>query len=113
MCVRPHGHADIARAVAQQRKRLFRDRREYQLTLCALGQDLAGVGVDDLGDEVVLVDVHPVLRAAFIRNARPGKLRQAVNIERLDAEVLLDVLPHLFAPRLGAENTGLEVNFVL
>ena len=105
--------ADIARAVAQQRERLLGDRGEDQLALRALRQNLAGVRVDDLGDEMVLVDVHAGLCAALIGHARAGQLSQTVDIIGLDAEALLDILPHLLAPGLRAEDTGLQMDLVL
>ena len=106
-------NADIARPVAQQREGLLRDRGKHQLALCAFREYLAGIGVDDFRNEMILVDVHARLRAAFIRNARAGKLRQAVDIIRLDAEALLDILTHLLAPRLRAKNTGFQMDFIL
>ena len=106
-------HADIARAVAQQREGLLCDGREDQLALHALRQDLTGVGIDDLGDKMVLIDVHAGLRAAFIGHTRAGQLREAVDIIDLDAEALLDILPHLLAPCFRAENTGLQMDPVL
>ena len=105
--------ADIARAVAQQREGLLGDRGEDQLALRALRQNLAGVRVDDLGDKMVLVDVHAGLCAALIGHARAGQLSQTVDIIGLDAETLLDILPHLLAPGLCAEDTGLQMDLVL
>lgn len=61
---------------------------------------------------MILVDVHTGLRAAFIRNTRAGKLRQAIDIIRLDAEALLDILTHLLTPCFCAENTGLQMDLV-
>ena len=101
-------HADIAGAVAQQREGFLGDRGEHQLALLALGQHFAGVGVDDLSDEVVLVDVHAGLRRALKADARARQLGQTVNIIRLNAQRVLDVLAHFLTPRLGAEDTGLE-----
>ena len=105
-------NADIARAVAQQREGLLRDRRKHQLALCSLRQHLAGIRVDNFCDKMILVDVHTGLRAAFIRNTRAGKLRQAIDIIRLDAEALLDILTHLLTPCFCAENTGLQMDLV-
>ena len=44
-------NADIARAVAQQREGLLRDRRKHQLALCSLRQHLAGIRVDNFCDK--------------------------------------------------------------
>ena len=87
-------------------------RRKHQLALCSLRQHLAGIRVDNFCDKMILVDVHTGLRAAFIRNTRAGKLRQAVDIIRLDAEALLDILTHLLTPCFCAENTGLQMDLV-
>ena len=49
-------NADIARAVTEKRKRLFRYAREHDLALLAVGHMLARLGIDYLDDEVILVD---------------------------------------------------------
>ena len=67
-------HTDVPGAVAQQRECLLGDGGEHQLTLAALGQHLAGVRVDDLSDEVVLVDVHPSLGGALEGDTGAGQL---------------------------------------
>ena len=88
------------------------DGGEDQLALAAVGQDLAGVGVDDLGDEVVLTEVHAVLLGALVGHAGAGKLGQAINIIGLDAQLALDVAAHLLRPGLGAEDAGLELDLI-
>ena len=62
---------------------------------------------------MILVDVHAGLCAALIGHARAGQLSQTVDIIGLDAEALLDILPHLLAPGLRAEDTGLQMDLVL
>ncbi len=108
----PDQHADVPGAVAQQGEGLLGDGGEDQLALGAVGQDLAGVGVDDLGDEVVLTDVHAVLLGALEGDAGAGKLGQAINIIGLDAQLVLDVAAHLLGPGLGAEDAGLELDLI-
>ena len=108
----PIQHADVAGAIAQQGEGLLGDGGEDQLALGAVGQDLAGVGVDDLGDEVVLIDVHAVLLGALVGDAGAGKLGQAINIIGLDAQLALDVAAHLLGPGLGAEDAGLELDLI-
>ena len=108
----PIQHADVAGAVAQQGEGLLGDGGEDQLALGAVGQDLAGVGVDDLGDEVVLTEVHAVLLGALVGDAGAGKLGQAINIIGLDAQLALDVAAHLLRPGLGTEDAGLELDLI-
>ena len=62
-------HADIPGAITQQGEGLAGDAGENDLALLALGQHLARLGVDDLDDEVVLVDVHAVLLGALVGHA--------------------------------------------
>ena len=56
----------------------------------AVGQRLAGLGIDDLHDERVLEDVQPVVRRALHRH--PLHLVEAVRVEALDAERRLEQL---------------------
>ena len=56
----------------------------------AVGQRLAGLGIDDLHDERVLEDVQAVVRRALDRH--PLHLVEAVRVEALDAERRLEQL---------------------
>ena len=105
-------HADITRAVAQQRECFLGDGSEDQLALYAVRQHLTSIGVDDLGDEVVLIDVHACLFRALKGDTGPAQLSQAVDIKCLDTERILDALAHLLRPGLGAKNTGLQGDLV-
>ena len=70
------------------------------------------LGVDDLEQEVILPAVQAVLHlAAFAGDARPDDLRQAVDVDRLDAEPRLDVAAHGVGPRLGAEDADVQRQF--
>ena len=109
----PVEHADILGAVAQQGEGLFGDGGEDQLALGAVGQDLAGVGVDDLGNEVVLADVHACLLGALVGNTGAGELGEAIDIIGLDAHLGLNVVAHLLGPGLSAEDAGLQLDLVL
>ena len=104
----PGEGADIPGAVAEEREGLLVHGGEHQLALLSLGEYLSGIGVNDLRDEVVLVDVHSLLRGALEGDARPAELREAVDIVGLDAQGGFDVPAHLLAPGLGAEDTGLQ-----
>src|ERR1700760_771731 len=53
---------EVARAVADHREGLLGERGEDELALLAVGQHLAGLGVDDLGIEMVFPDDRAVLR---------------------------------------------------
>ena len=105
--------ADVARAVAHHREGLFVERGEYELALLSVGKDFAGVRVYYFRDELVLADVHSALLAALVADARAFEFGEAVDVVGLDAEVFLDVAAHLFAPRLRAEDSGLELDGVL
>ena len=54
---------------------------------------------------MILPDVQPVLALdALLGDARADDLRQPVDVDRIDAQDRLDLLPHRSAPRLGAED---------
>src|SRR5699024_2846598 len=78
-------NADIPGPVAQEREGLLGNGGKYQFALAAFRQDLAGVRVDDLSNEVVLIDVHTGLFAAFKGHARTAGFRKTVDIIGLDA----------------------------
>ena len=105
-------HADVAGAVTHQGEGFFIQAGEHQLALGAVGQLLAGVRVDDLHQEVVLVHVHAVLVFAFEGHAGAAHFREAVDVVGLDAHGVLDVLAHLLGPGLGAEDAGLQRDLV-
>ena len=105
-------NADIAGTVTEKREAFLIKVGEYKLTLGAFGENLTGFGVDDLGVEVVLVDVHTRLLLAFECNTGAGGLGETVDIVCLDAESLLDIAAHFFCPGLSSEDTCLEVEGV-
>ena len=96
----------------QQGEGFLGDGGKDQLALAAFGQHLAGVGIDDLGNEVVLVDVHTGLLAALESHARAGGLGQTVDIICLDAKLVLDVLTHILGPCFCTEDAGLQLDLV-
>ncbi len=99
----------VAGPVADHRHRLLAQRGEDELALLAVGQHLHRDRVDDLGQEVVLPDVQPVLGlAGLLADARAHHLRQPVDVDRPDAGPLLDRAPHLVGPRLRAEDADLQ-----
>ena len=97
------------RAVAQHRHAFLGDGGEHQFARRAVGQGLFGDGVDDLGDDVVLADVHAVLGHALKAHAGAGDLGKAVDVVGVDAEQFLDLLAHLLCPGFGAKAAGLEL----
>ena len=54
-----------------------------------------------------------MLRRAFIADARAHHLAEAVDIEALQAQALLDLLAHFLRPGLGAESAHPEFDLVL
>ena len=58
---------------------------------------------------MILPDVEPVLRLdALVSDARPHHLREAVDVDRVHVERLLDLGPHGVRPRLRPEDADLE-----
>ncbi len=106
----PHAHGStmtrrqVAGPVPQQRRRLLPQGREHELALVAIGDGLERVGVDDLDDEVVGPVVDAVVRRALDPDTRPVELRHPVDVERLDAERLLDAPAHRVTPALRPED---------
>lgn len=85
------------------------ERGEYQLTLLAVGQHGAGLGIDNLGIEMILPDVQAVLGLqAFLRHAGPDHFRQAVDIGGVHVKSLLDLGAHRVGPWFGAEDAELQ-----
>ncbi|MPN32328.1 hypothetical protein SDC9_179806 [bioreactor metagenome] len=79
--------------------------------MLAVGQHVAGFGVDDLGIEMVFPDHRAVLGLdAFRGHARPHYLGQAIDVDGVQAELLLDLDAHALAPGFGAENPHLQRN---
>ena len=105
-------NTDIFGAVAQERECLLVDRGENQLSLFAVGEDFTGLGIDDLRDEVVFIDVHAVLAGTLKSHAGTGDLGESVDVISLDPELVLDVMAHFLGPGFCAENTGFELDLV-
>ena len=113
--VRPHLH--FARVIEQMSR--VRKRRTGVASLVSdvmtssptspSATALAGFGVDDLGQEVVFVDVEAVLLRALARDAGADDFRQAVDVDGLDAGAPLYLAAHILAPRLGPEYSDLEI----
>ena len=97
---------DVTGAIAQHRQRLFGERGEHELAHVAGGQNIQGVGIDNLGVEMVLPDMQPALRlVAFARHAGSDDLGETINVHRLDAQFRLDLPAHRLAPGLRAKAT--------
>ena len=101
-------HRQVAGAVAQHRHAFFGQSGQHQLALFAVRQYLAADRIDDFGEEMVFIDVQAVLAGAFAGHAGADDLAEAVDVERLDAESLLDLLPHSLRPGFGAKYAGFE-----
>src|SRR5574343_1369809 len=103
----------IAGAVADDREGFLGQRGEDQFALFAVGQYFAGFRVDDLRVEMVFPDHRAVLGLdAFAGDARAHHFGQAVDVDGIDTELLLDLVAHALAPRLGTEDANLERDFV-
>ena len=90
-----------------------RNAREDELTFAAVGQDFTGLGVDDLGVEMVFPDHRAVLGLdAFAGDAGADDFGQAVDVDGVDAELPLDLGAHALPPRLGAKDADLQRDFV-
>jgi hypothetical protein len=109
--VRPQARerGQVAGAVAQQRQRLLRQRREDELADGFVRERLARLRIDDLDQEVVLVHVSAGPRlGALGRDAGAHHLREAVDVDGGQVESALDRLAQSLRPRLRAENAGAE-----
>ncbi len=96
--------SDIARPIANHRQRFLGERGDDQLAGFADRQRLQGLGIDDFEDEMVFPTVQAGLRhVAFAGDAGPHDFRQAVDVDRLEAQPLLKIAAHRVAPRFGAE----------
>ena len=67
------------------------------------GSGIAGGRIDDLRQEVILEDVQAALVLALDRHARADDLAQAIDVERHEPQLGLDLLAHPLGPGLGAE----------
>ncbi len=95
--------------VAHDRHRLLGQAGEDQLAVVPVGQHLPGLGIDDLGVEVVLPDVQAVLGLdALAGDPRTDHLGQAVDVDRVQAGPLLNLGAQVLGPRLGAEDADLQ-----
>ncbi len=83
-------------------------------TSCSLPgrQHLAGIGVDDLGDEVVLRQVHALLENALAGHPGAYYLAQSVVLGRNDVQLFLYLPAHGFGMALAAEQPHAEPEFV-
>ena len=77
--------------------------RDHELADLAVGDRLAGRGVQTLGEEVVLGDVHAAAALALAGHARAHDLGEPVVVRGPDRQPALDLRAHLLAAGLGAE----------
>jgi len=96
---------DIPCAIADQREGLFRDGCEDQFSLFTVRQDGACLGIDNLGEEVILEDMHaaPAL-GAFHGDPRSHDFRQAIDIQGHDIHGAFYFVPHFIGPWLSPED---------
>ncbi len=55
----------------------------------------------------------PILFLALVTDTRAHDFGQAVEVEALESQPFLDLLPHLFGPGLGPECAHAEFDLVL
>ena len=102
----------IAGAVADDGQRFFAQAGENQFAHLPVGQQLAGVGVDDLGIEVVFPDGRSILGFhTFAGHAGAYDFAQAVDIHRVYAHAFFNRLAHVIGPGLGSKNAGTQAGF--
>ena len=99
----------VAGAVTDEGHGLFSYAGEHKLALLALGKHLAGVGVDDLGDKVVLVNVESAVALALKGDAGADHFTEAVDIPGLDLELVFNVPAHALGPGLCTEEAHLQL----
>ena len=109
----PGQAAQVAGAVAQQREGLLGDAGKYQLPDFPFWQYFPGLGIDNLSDKVVFLDMHSSLFLAFKGYAWPGDFSEAIDVICFDAEGFFNVLPHFLRPWLCPEDAGFQLNLVL
>ena len=102
----------VVRPVAQQRHRLLGQVRETQFAHLALRQRFPRRRVHNLRIIIVFVQVQTVLAFTLEAHARTRHLAQSVHVIRLDAERLLQFLTHVLRPRLRAENSDTQLEFL-
>src|SRR5580698_7034184 len=91
---------DVAGAVADHRQRLPGERGDDELAGSADGQRLHRVGIDDFEQEMVFPAMQAVLLDVTLAgDAGAEDFRQAVDVDRLDAEPRFEVAAHRLAPR--------------
>ena len=95
----------VSRPITDQWQRLFCHTRQDKLSHFAVRHGFVCVGVNDLGNEVILENVHPLLLCALDRHARAHRFGQAVNIESQDAQARFDLLSHALRPGFCAEDS--------
>src|SRR5690606_40212978 len=84
-------------------------RCEHQFAGLAIGHRLAGIGVDDLGVEVVFPHHRAIFGFdAFAGHTRPHDFGKPINVDRVEPGLGFDVLAHLAGPGLGAENADAQ-----
>ena len=91
--------SDILGAVSEHRHTLTGQGGDDQLADFTLAEALAGIGVDDLGQEVILRKMHTVARFTVAGNTGAAQLGHAVVVGYADVEVVLDLLTHGYGAR--------------
>ena len=99
----------VAGTVAQDRHRLLAERGEDQLTLLARCDRLQRLRVDDLRIEHILPHMGTILVLALTTDTGTTHLRQAININGLDVQLLLQLPTDAPRPRLRTEEADTQL----
>ena len=99
-------------AETDERSAFFNERCDDYLALFAVGKDLAGLRVNNLGIEEIIKNMHTRLTGAVDTDTRAVNLGKAVNIIEFDAELSRYIIPLGVAPALRADNAFSELDFI-
>ena len=82
---------------------------EAEFTKLSFRQWLAGLGVDNLGQEVVFVEMGAVLTLALETDTGTADLTQSVDVVGLDAQRLLQLHTHVLCPWLSTKGSDAQL----
>src|SRR5690554_1420112 len=98
----------IARPVTNNGQALLGNGRKNQLAQLPLGQNLQSLRINNLRNKMVFINVQTTLVRTFKRNTRTNDLTQAININGLNLQTLLNLPPHILRPRFCPKNADAQ-----
>ena len=105
--------AEVACTITQYGHTLLGQRGEHQLTRLSHRQGLKGYRVDNLGEEMVFVDVRAVLHLTLVADAGAHHFGKSVDVKALQTQTSLNLLTHALRPRLSTEGTHTQLQVFL